>query len=245
MSRRAELGWGALGVAGALLLWAVVAAATDRPAVLPGPMAVVDTLIVRRADLAVAAAKSFSRVVIGWGAAALVAVPLGWAMGARPAFGRELSRALALVRPIPPFAWLPLVLLWVGIGEGSARLICFAGAVFPILTQAHAGVAEAPPALVAAGRNLGAGGLLLFSRVQVPAALPRTFTGLRLGWTLAWMSVVAAELVGADGGLGQLILDCRNLARPDLALAGMGVLGAVATASGAVLGLVERRVVRG
>lgn len=242
---RAELGWSALGITGALAAWAVVAAAVAHPAVLPGPLAVAETLASRRADLAAAALRSFGRVFFGWGAAAAVAVPLGWAMGAWPGFGRELSRALALLRPIPPFAWLPLVLLWVGIGEGSARLICFAGAVFPILAHAQAGVAEAPPALVAAGRNLGARGLRLFTRVQAPAALPLTFTGLRLGWTLAWMSVVAAELVGADGGLGQLILDSRNLARADLAIAGMIVLGALASSSGALLGVVERRVVRG
>lgn len=245
MSRRAELGWSVLGVAGVLGLWAVAAAVTARPAVLPGPLAVAHTLGTMRAELAEAALRSFSRVALGWAAAVALAVPLGWAMGAWPRFGRELAGALAFLRPIPPFAWLPLVLLWVGIGEGSARLICFAGAVFPVLTHAQGGVAEAPPALVAAGRNLGAQGLRLFTRVQVPAALPLTFTGLRLGWTLAWMSVVAAELVGADGGLGQLILDSRNLARPDLALAGMGVLAAVATVSGAALGAVERRVVRG
>lgn len=241
MRANAESAWGVLGVLAALVLWAAAAAMVAHPAVFPGPAAVAATLVERRMDLVIGAARSLSRVGFGWGVAAAVAVPVGWAMGAWPPLGRELSRALALIRSIPPFAWLPLVLLWVGVGEGSARLICFFGALFPILAHAHLGVADAPPALVAAGRNLGATGLRLFTRVQVPAAVPLTLTGLRLGWTLAWMSVVAAELVGADGGLGQLILDSRNLARPDLALAAMIVLGAVAAGSTAALRGAERR----
>lgn len=244
MKRLGAHGWSALGVVALAVLWEGSALVVGKPHVLPGPTAVVETVIGMRGPLAEAAATSLARVGAGWLAAAAVALPVGWAMGAVPALDRELRGVLSLLRPIPPFAWLPLLLLWVGIGDVSAVLVCFVAALFPILAHARQGVADAPAALVAAGANLGASGIGLWARVQVPAALPLTFTGLKAGWSLAWMSVVAAELVGADGGLGQLILDSRNLARPDLAMAGMVVLGAVAAGSGTALTLVERRVLR-
>lgn len=244
MTRRAELAWGGLGFVVLLAAWALSAAYVAKPHVLPGPLLVAETVVSMRSSLALAAAKSLGRVAVGWATAAAVALPVGWAMGAASTLDRELRGVLSLLRPVPPFAWLPLLFLWVGIGEPSARIVCFLAAVFPILAYARQGAAEAPPALVAAAQNLGAHGWQLWSRVRVPAAAPLSFTGLKLGWTLAWMSVVAAELVGADGGLGQLILDSRNLARPDLAIAGMLVLGAVAAGSGAVLWAAERRVLR-
>lgn len=244
MNRRAELAWGAAGVGMLLGAWALAAAYLAKPHVLPGPALVAETLLSMRGALAVAAARSFARVGVGWSCAAGVALPVGWAMGAAPALDRELRGLLSLLRPIPPFAWLPLLLLWVGIGEPSAVIVCFVAALFPILAHARQGAAEVPAALLAAGENLGASGWFLWLRLRVPAALPLSFTGLRAGWSLAWMSVVAAELVGADGGLGQLILDSRNLARPDLAIAGMGVLGVVAASTGGLLSAAERRMIR-
>jgi NitT/TauT family transport system permease protein len=232
----------ALGIALFLFAWATLAAVIAKPQILPGPAVVAETLYTARTTFAEAALRSFVRVAVGWGAAVILAVPIGWAMGAVPVLNRELSGFIALLRPIPPFAWLPLLLIWVGIGDTSAWLICFVAAVFPILSYARAGVAEAQPALLQAARNLGASGLTLAARVQVPAALPMTFTGLRSGWMLAWMSLVAAELAGADGGLGQLILDARNLVRPDLAIGGMAVIGALAASSASLLGGLERRV---
>ena len=232
----------ALGITLFLGAWATLAAMIAKPQLLPAPTTVVETLYTTRATFAEAALRSFVRVGGGWGAAVVFAVPTGWALGAVPVLNRELSGFIALLRPIPPFAWLPLLFVWVGVGNTSAWLICFVAAVFPILSYARAGVAEAQPALLQAARNLGASGLPLALRVQVPAALPMTFTGLRSGWVLAWMSLVAAELAGADGGLGQLILDARNLVRPDLAIGGMVVIGALAAGSAAMLGVLERRV---
>lgn len=232
----------ALGVALLIGAWALAAAWMARPTVLPSPAAVADTLLASRVALLDAAGRSLARVGAGWLAAVAVGVPLGWGMGAVPALDRELRAVIGALRPIPPFAWLPLLLVWVGIGETTARVVCFTAAAFPVAAYARAGVADTPPALMQAARNLGIDGAALVWRVRVPAALPMTLTGLRSGWTLAWMSVVAAELVGADGGLGQLILDARNLARPDIALAGMTVIGAIAAGSAAGMDRLARRV---
>ncbi len=234
---------GAAGVALVLLAWSI-AASRWPPHVLPGPGVVAATLMREREMLIAQLGRSAVRVVSGYGAAVVTALAAAAALAVLPRLERPIAPVFALLRAIPPFAWTPLLLLWLGIGEGSAATVVFLGAFFPILALARAGVAGVPPSWVAAAENLGAGRRDIVVRVVLPSALPSIFTGLRLGWTVAWMSVVAAELVGADGGLGQLILDARNLARPDLALVGMGVIGAVAAGSDAVFGLAERRVLR-
>jgi ABC-type nitrate/sulfonate/bicarbonate transport system permease component len=233
----------AVGLLIFLTLWAL--AARRWPAhVLPGPTVVFGTLWETRAVVAENALRTARRVLAGYVAAVAVGLPLAWTMGAVPWVDRQVGAVIGLLRAIPPFAWVPLLLLWLGIGDTGAALVVFAGAFFPVVRYARAGVASVPPTLVLAARNLGAGGPRLVATVLAPGALPLTITGLRLGWTLAWMSVVAAELVGADGGLGQMVLDARNLARPDVAMAGMVAIGAMAAASEGLLGLVAARVLR-
>lgn len=232
---------GLLGILLTVSIWAIIALKLDTSTVLPGPMRVMQTLGEERALLLDGAWRSSLRVGLGWLGAVLIAVPLGYGMGLSPVLDRELSRLLTVFRPVPPFAWLPLVLLWVGVGERSAVLICLIGALPPVLSHARASISGTPRPLLDAARNLGANGWTLLTRVRVPAALPLTISGLQRGWTLAWMSLVAVELVGTDGGLGQIMLDARNLARPDLALAAMVVLGVIAAGSGAVLGWLQSR----
>ncbi|MDP2316839.1 MAG: ABC transporter permease [Pseudomonadota bacterium] len=233
----------ALGLLVALAIWAV-AASRWPPHVLPGPLVVLETIVTQRSELVGHALRTTRRVLLGYGAAVVIGLPLAMALGARPVLDRQVGALLTLLRSIPPFAWTPLILLWVGVGDGSAAAVVFAGAFFPIVRNARAGIDAVPPSLVLAARNLGAGPRVYWLDVVLPGAAPMVFTGLRLGWALAWMSVVAAELVGADGGLGQLILDARNLARPDLAIAGMVAIGALAAGSERGFALVERRVLR-
>ena len=221
-----------------------LAAARWPPHVLPGPAVVAATAWELRADLATNALATGRRVLAGYGAAVAVGLPLAALLGSVPLLDRQVGALLALLRGVPPFAWTPLLLLWFGIGDTSAVTVVFLGALFPIVRQARAGVAAVPADLVVAARNLGASSIVVTTRVLVPGALPLTFTGLRLGWTLAWMSVVAAEIVGADRGLGQMILDARNLARPDVALVGMAAIGALAALTETGFGWAERRVLR-
>ena len=235
--------WGAVGIAALFGAWAL-AASRWPPHVLPGPQVVAATLLDERAALAGHALRTTRRVLLGYGAAVVIGLPLAVLLAAVPRADRQVGTLLTSLRAIPPFAWTPLLLLWVGVGDTSAAAVVFAGALFPIVRHARAGFASVPPALVLAARNLGAGPWAYWTGVMLPGAAPLLFTGLRLGWALAWMSVVAAELVGADGGLGQLILDARNLARPDLAIAGMVTIGALAAASERAFAGVERRVLR-
>ncbi len=235
--------WAGLGVAAALFVWAL-AATRWPPHVLPGPARVGATAWELRGTLADAALATGGRVGVGYALAVLVALPLAAALGALPRVGAQVDALLSLLRGIPPFAWTPLLLLWLGVGDASAVSVVFLGAFFPIVRQTRAGIESTPPALLDAAHTLGASAARVALRVRLPAALPLTFAGLRLGWTLAWMSVVAAELVGADRGLGQLVLDARNLARPDIALAGMATLGTLAAVSEGALAALERRLLR-
>ena len=234
---------GALGIAALLAAWAL-AAARWPPHVLPGPDVVLRTVLDERALLLHNAARTLWRVALGYGAAVGIGLPLAGLLTGSHLADRQVGSLLTLLRAIPPFAWTPILLLWLGIGDGSAAIIVFLGALFPIVRQARAGFAAVPPALLLAARNLGASPRIYWIDVVLPGAAPMVFSGLRLGWALAWMSVVAAELVGADGGLGQMILDARNLARPDLAIAGMVAIGALAAASEGLLTAAERHTLR-
>lgn len=233
--------WHTTGLALLLLAWAAVAGSTR---LVPAPTTVATTLWTMRGAFAVDLGRSLLRVASGYAAAVGVAGVVAPAMAAWGWLDTQLDALLGAVRAVPPLAWAPLLLLWLGIGDGTSALIVFLGAFFPIVRAFRAGLGAAPADLCFAAENLGAGRAAVLWRVRLPAAVPAGFTGLRLGWTLAWMSLVAAELSGADQGLGQRILDARNLARPDIAVAGMVVLGSVAAASELLLGLVERRLLR-
>lgn len=212
------------------ITWAL-AATIWPPHVLPGPGRVLQTTWTLRASFAADLGATLGRVLTGYGFAVLLALPTAAAMRHFAWLDTQLGALLSLLRTIPPFAWAPLLLLWIGIGDTSAAMIVGWGAFFPILRSARAGLDAAPSSLLLAAENLGASRGVVLRRVALPAAVPLTVSGLRLGWSLAWMSVVAAELAGADGGLGQRILDARNLARPDIALASMVIIGAIAALS--------------
>lgn len=156
---------------------------------------------------------------------ALAAVPLGIAMGYWRAVHEQLYPLLEVLRPIPPLAWIPLSILWFGLGDTQNQFIILLGMVFPILINTIAAVHHVDPTLIRAARSLGAGERAVLSRVVLPAALPQIVTGIRVGLGVGWMALVAAELVGASDGLGFLINDARSLLRTDIIVVGMLTIG--------------------
>lgn len=172
---------------------------------------------------------SLSRVLLGFGAAAAVAVPLGVLMGWSRKLDALLDPLVEAVRPVPPLAWLPLAVTWFGIGNASAAFLIFLGALFPILLNTVAGVRSVEPRLIEAARTLGAGRGTVLLRVLSPGALPSVTTGLRIGMGIAWMTVIAAELTGVKSGygLGYLIMSARDVARMDYVVAGIVVIGLI------------------
>ncbi len=172
----------------------------------------------------------------------LVAIPIGVAMGWWKLVNDQVDSLVEVLRPIPPLAWIPLSILWFGVGDTQNEFIIFLGIFFPILLNTVAGVRGVEPNLVRAARCLGGGEGAVLRRVVLRAALPQIVTGVRVGLGVGWMALVAAELVGANSGLGFLINDARTLLRTDIVIVGMIAIGLVGLALDLLIRAISRHV---
>jgi ABC-type nitrate/sulfonate/bicarbonate transport system permease component len=172
---------------------------------------------------------SLYRVVLGYAVASLLAIPLGLLMGWSAKLLKMIRPLIEVVRPIPPLAWIPIAILWFGIGIKSAAFIIFLGAFFPILLNTISGVLSIPPILIEAARTLHAKEKDIFLKVLFPGTVPSIFVGMRIGIGIGWMTLVAAEFTGVKEGygLGYMIMTARDIQRPDEILAGMLVIGII------------------
>lgn len=189
---------------------------------------------------------SLQRVLWGYALALAIAIPLGLLMGWSGTVRGIFEPLVELIRPIPPLAWIPLSILWFGIGIKSAAFIIFLGAFFPILLSTINGVRGIEPVLIEAARMLNANRRFIFLNVLVPGAMPSILTGMRIGIGIGWMSLVAAEFTGVKQGygLGYMIITARDIQRSDEIIAGMLVIGAIGLGIDACLQRVERHLVR-
>ncbi len=169
--------------------------------------------------------KSVQRVYGGFFLAASIAIPLGLMIGRIPLLRAMLDPTLSLLRPIPVTAWLPLSMIFFGLGPKSAIFLVFLGAFYPILLNTIFGVKSVDARLFEAAEMLGCSGSQLFRAVVLPAALPSIFNGLRLGGGFAWILIVVGEMTGVSEGLGAVIMDGRTLSRTDLVITGMIIIG--------------------
>ena len=210
-------------------VWQLVVTTTKpSEAVLPSPLEVASEFgrLFANGTLIADAAISVARVVSAWILAAIVAIPLGLLMGASRRFEAVIDPFVELFRPISPLAWIPLAILWLGIGESGKIMVVFVGTFFPLLLNTVAGVKNVDPTLLEAGRVFGCTTQsALFRRVIFPAALPGIVTGLRIAFGTGWAAIIAAELVAARSGLGYLIANGMDVLRADEVLAGMIVIG--------------------
>ncbi len=182
---------------------------------------------------------SLARVGAGFGLAVIFGVPLGLTLGWYPKLAQVVNPLLELLRPISPLAWIPIAILLFGIGDRPAVFLIFLGALFPIVLACANGVARVPTAFRQAGQNFGLSSFELLRRVIFPASLPQILIGLRLAFGIAWLVVVAAEMVAVNSGLGYLVIDSRNAGkRYDLVVAAMVLIGLI----GFVLDTLFRRV---
>ncbi len=172
---------------------------------------------------------SLYRVGLGFSVACVLGIPLGLLMGWFPQFYRLFSPIIELVRPIPPLAWIPIAIVWLGIGIRSAVFIIFLGAFFPVLLNTASGVLSINSILLDAAKTLNATQKDIFFKVLVPGSLPSIFVGMRIGMGVAWMTLVAAEFTGVKEGygLGFMIMTARDIQRPDEILAGMFIIGMI------------------
>jgi NitT/TauT family transport system permease protein len=169
--------------------------------------------------------KSMQRVYGGFFLAAVVAIPLGLAIGRIKILRQLLDPTISLLRPIPVTAWLPLSMIFFGLGPNAAIFLVFLGAFYPILLNTTFGVRSVDPRLFEAAAMLGCAGPAMFRQVMLPAALPAIFNGLRIAHGFAWILIVVGEMTGVPTGLGSVIMDGRTLSRTDLVITGMIVIG--------------------
>jgi NitT/TauT family transport system permease protein len=184
---------------------------------------------------------SLRRVALGFGAAVLVGIPLGLWLGWNAAANQVINPVLQILRPISPIAWIPVAIIFFGVGDRAAIFLVFLASVFPIVVACVGGVSSVPPVLRSAGRNFGLSTLQLLRRVIFPAALPQILIGIRIALGIAWLVVVAGEMIAVDSVLGYLVIDSRNSGkRYDLVVAAMLMIGII----GLVLDFSIRRVER-
>jgi len=211
------------------ILLAVWQVAIDRhPAqLLPGPMGVASGILdlMEHGLLLKYVVASLFRVTWGFGLAALLAIPLGLMLGWYRRGEMAIYPLVQVFRPISPLAWIPVAILWFGVGDMAAIFLIFVGCFFPLLLTAMSAVHGIPAVYFNAGRNFGLSSSAFVSRVLYPAVVPQLLTGLRITLGIAWLVVVAAEMISVNSGLGFLIVDARNAGnRYDLVVI-IGVIG--------------------
>ena len=251
-----------------LALWGLIAGQLDNEVILPGVGQVTELFLqptaslIAMGSLTLNVAISLVRVLTGYLLAVCVAVPLGIVMGYYGTVFRLLNGFLALFRPIPPLAWVPLVLAWFGVSslatllgvqKGAAYVylnnlkfsmvfIIFIGAFYPVLTSAIHGVMGVRSTLLDSARVLGAGEWDIFRKILLPASSPSIVNGMRIGLGVAWMCLVSAEMLpGSLSGVGYLITHAYTLARTDIVIAGMVSIGVIGALLDLIFRLIENR----
>ena len=221
--------------------WAVVV--KTESAIFPTPWAVVTGALELAEDgtLWEHISASLYRVGMGFGLAVLVGIPLGLWMGWVGGAYRTFNPIFQMLRPISPIAWIPLAILWFGVGDVSPIFLIFISSVFPLIVQTTSGVHTIDRRYLRAAANFGVSRAVLFRQVVIPAVLPEIIVGMRIGIGVAWLVVVAAEMIALRSGLGYLIMDSRNAGnRYDLVIAAMIIIGTIGLLLDGITRLLER-----
>ncbi|GAB3450883.1 ABC transporter permease [Actinophytocola sediminis] len=246
---RARAVWlGSLVPAALLAAWYLATSAGAIPAYqLPAPDAVWRAAadLVTRGELGHHVAISTQRVLVGFVIGAAVGLAVGAAVGLSRVSELLLAPTLGAIRAVPSLAWVPLLILWLKIGEDSKITLIAIGAFFPVYTTVSAALRHVDPQLVEAGRAFGRGGMRLLGTVQLPVALPSVVAGLRLAMAQAWLFLVAAELIASSMGLGFLLNDSQQNGRVDRILLAIVLLALLGKLTDALIGVVERRLLTG
>lgn len=222
-----------------LAVWHLAVVVT-KTKIFPSPMAVVRG-ISDLPHLVAYTRDSLFRVACGYGLAVLLGVPVGLALGWWGAAARAANPLIQMLRPISPLAWMPLSVIWFGVSNLAPIFLIWLASFFPIVVATMNGVRNVPPMYVQAGRNFGLSTRALIVRVIFPAVLPRVLVGLRIAFGIAWLVLVAAEMIAVDSGLGYLIIDARNAGqRYDLVVGGMLLIGVIGLALDGLIRSTER-----
>ena len=231
-----------------ILLWyLIVKAGVLQELVMPSPWTVAKTFyrFLTEGEFFIHLWASFSRIITGFLIGAFLGVFLGILVGHFRLFEQLLDPLIQALRPIPIAAWLPLAIVWFGIGDRPGIFLITIGAFFPVFINTVHGVKFTQPILIRAAHMLGATPRRLLFYVVLPAALPNIFTGVRIGLGLAWVCVVISELLGVTAGLGFLIWDAQVYLQTDKVIVGMIIIGALGTLTDRGLLWVSSKLIKG
>jgi len=226
--KKLKPGWGILPVAIFLAIWELVA----RLNLVPGqfffpPFSTVVMefyYLTANGVLGENFLSSLTRVLIGFCAGSIAGIIMGIIMGWQDIINKALSPIISLIYPIPALGWLPLLMLWLGIGEALPITIIFICSFFPILYNTVTGIRNVDRDYIQVARTLGASDLKILTTVVLPLALPNIFTGLRLESGMAWRVIIAAEMVAIPTGIGALLMKAESLIRVDIIIVCLIVL---------------------
>lgn len=228
--------------------WAVTALKLIPPLFLPAPQQVLHQLWViaspqgfMDATLWQHLGASLARILVALLAAVIIGVPVGIAMGLNETLRGILDPLIELYRPVPPLAYLPLIVIWFGIGETSKILLIYLAIFAPVAMSTLAGVRSVSQVRVRAAQALGANRLQVLRFVVLPSALPEILTGIRIGLGVGWSTLVAAELIAATRGLGFMVQSAGEFLATDVVIAGIGVIALIACALELGLRAVQRK----
>lgn len=236
-----------LAIAFFFLAWAFITSFTAAKETTPGPIEVIKLLItsvfhpIGRYTIYGHLYFSLRRVLVGYIAATVAGVIVGISMGTSRYAEAIIKPLFELIRPIPPIAWIPLVILWFGVGELPKYVIIFIGSFTNITLNAYTGAQRVDPTLIGCAKMLGTSDRDIFLRVVLPSSLPQIFAGMQVALSTAWMAVLAAEMIGAQEGCGWIILRGSDTTNIPMVLMGMVVIGGVGLFLATIMRVTERR----
>ncbi len=234
-------------VSAVLVLWIIMDQQGQlNPVIMPSPGKVWDTFLslMEKGTLWTNLLVSLDRVLKGYLIAALLGIVFGILIGLSKHLDRLTGLVVQIIKPIPPIAWIPLVILWFGIGESGKVFLIFLGGFFTILINVIDGIRQTDTRLIEVSRSVETPFMKHIFLVVIPGAAPNIFTGLRTGLSSCWMCVVAAELVSSTTGLGYLIMNARQFGQTDKVIIGMLTIGLVGKIMDSFLKLIEKYAVK-
>ena len=239
-----------IGVLAFLLIWQFAVMGGLLPnRYVPMPSEVVKLFFVKWVDpnpdgavLGVHILASLQVALTGFFLAIIIGVPLGLFMGWFRGFESFMRPIFEILRPIPPVSWIPITIIWLGLGLQAKAFIVFFSAFVPCTINAYTGIRQTSPALINVAKACGASNFTIFRKIGIPSAMTMTFAGIRVALGNAWATLVAAEMLAANVGLGYMIQQGRSFARPDIIILGIVVIGILGVIFTWLLGLVEGKV---
>ena len=238
------------GVAVFLLIWEMVSdTGIANSRYLAAPSTILKLFITKLTDpnpdgavLGVNILASLQVSLTGFFLAIIIGIPLGLLMGWYGGFESFIRPIFELIRPIPPVSWIPLTIVWLGIGLPAKAFIVFFSAFVPCVINAYTGIKQTSPVLINFAKTCGASNFTIFWKIGIPSSMTMVFAGVRVALGNAWATLVAAEMLAASSGLGYMILMGRQFARPDLILLGIVIIGIIGVIFTAILSKVENKV---